>query len=253
MPHVKLALVQMNCPKGRVADNLAVIDRCTGEAAAQGTDVIVFPEMSLTGYIDPGVRPEAILSLDSDAVSRFCALTQRTPMLALAGMVEHNPHGKPFITQIVAAGGRLLGAYRKVNVADDELPRFDPATETPLFTHRGLRFGVALCADVGHADLFAEYAERGAKLVLVGAAPGLYGAQQTRDWQAGFDWWQEECTRTLSASARAGAMHIAVATQAGRTADEDFPGGGYLFAPTGERVAETPDGTAGTLYVEVPL
>jgi predicted amidohydrolase len=253
MPDVKLALVQMNCPKGRIADNLAAIDRCIDEAAAEDTDVIVFPEMSLTGYIDPIAQPESILTVESEPVTRFCAMTERTPVMALAGIVERNQSGKPFITQLVAADGKLLGIYRKGNVADDELPRFEPATETPLFTHRGVRFGVALCADVGHAGLFAAYAEQGAKLVLVGAAPGLYGPQETRDWQAGFDWWHEECARNLSVSAAAGAMHIAVATQAGSTADEDFPGGGYVFAPTGERVAESPDWNPGTLYAEVDI
>jgi predicted amidohydrolase len=246
-------MVQMNCPKGHIADNLAEIDRGIGDAVAQGADIIVFPEMSLTGYIDPQAQPEAILTTDSDPVSRFCAMTEGTSVAALAGIVERNQDGKPFITQVVAADGELLGIYRKVNVADDELPRFDAATDTPLFTHRGIRFGVALCADVGHAGLFAAYAEQGAELALVGAAPGLFGPLETRDWQAGFDWWQEECSRNLSAAAAAGTMHIAVATQAGRTTDEDFPGGGYVFAPTGERVAATPDGTPGTLYAEVDI
>jgi hypothetical protein len=172
-------MVQMNCPKGHIADNLAEIDRGIGDAVAQGADIIVFPEMSLTGYIDPQAQPEAILTTDSDPVSRFCAMTEGTSVAALAGIVERNQDGKPFITQVVAADGELLGIYRKVNVADDELPRFDAATDTPLFTHRGIRFGVALCADVGHAGLFAAYAEQGAELVLVGAAPGLFGPQET--------------------------------------------------------------------------
>jgi hypothetical protein len=43
---------------------------------------------------------------------------------------------------------------------------------------------------VGHGDLFAEYARLGARLVLVGAAPGLYGSQEGRDWRSECDWWR---------------------------------------------------------------
>ena len=41
----------------------------------------------------------------------------------------------------------------------------------------------------------------------------------------------------LGRYARDDGVHIAVATQAGRTVDEDFPGGGYLFAPDGACIA----------------
>ncbi len=40
-------------------------------------------------------------------------------------------------------------------------------------------------------------------------------------------------------------------TQAGRTVDEDFPGGGYVFSPTGERVYATPDDQPGAVYLEL--
>jgi predicted amidohydrolase len=46
---------------------------------------------------------------------------------------------------------------------------------------------------------------------------------------------------------------IAVATQAGRTSDEDFPGGGYLFNPQGERVYATKDWDPCVAYLEINL
>jgi hypothetical protein len=44
-----------------------------------------------------------------------------------------------------------------------------------------------------------------------------------------------------------------VATQAGRTRDEDFPGGGYVFAAGGERVLATAGGSPGAVFLEVDL
>ncbi|WP_163572385.1 carbon-nitrogen hydrolase family protein [Fodinicola feengrottensis] len=95
--------------------------------------------------------------------------------------------------------------------------------------------------DIGHGDLFDAYARAGAQLVLLAAAPGLYGEQETRDWDSGFQWWRSECQRHLASSASRNGLWIGVCTQAGRTVDEDFPGGGYLFDPAGTLVAESAD------------
>jgi predicted amidohydrolase len=253
MSALKIALVQMHCPKGRIAQNLAETARCIRQAEAEKANIICFPEMSITGYINPAGSPDAVVALDSNVVRQFCALTKGTQLTAVAGIVEHNPGGKPYITQLVASGGGLQGYYRKVNVADDEHARFAAADATPLFKYQDIPFGVAICADVGHADLFARYAGLGARLVLVAAAPGLYGSQRTRDWQSGFVWWLGECKRNLSKFAYAGNICVAVATQAGRTVDEDFPGGGYVFNSAGELIAATPDWSEGILYAQVDI
>jgi predicted amidohydrolase len=81
----------------------------------------------------------------------------------------------------------------------------------------------------------------------------LYGEQGTRDWQSGYNWWKGECQKYLSKYAKKYKYWIAVATQAGRTRDEDFPGGGYVFAPDGSCLYATPDGSAGAVYLELDL
>jgi predicted amidohydrolase len=240
VPLIRIATVQQNCPKGEVAQNLAATTAYIRDTAA---DIICFPEMSLTGYLDPVAQADAMLTLDSPEVRDFCALTADRPVTAVAGLVERNPHGRPFITQIVATGGKLLGAYRKVNVAPDETESFSTGSDTPVFFGAGIRFGIAVCYDVGHPELFDAYAQAGAQLVVLAAAPGLYGDQASRDWDSGFQWWRTGCRTHLAKSARRNGLWIAVATQAGRTVDEDFPGGGYLFNPDGEVIAETADHT----------
>ena len=89
--------------------------------------------------------------------------------------------------------------------------------------------------------------------MLLPSAPGLYGSQKTRDWEAGFKWWQGKCRTQLGKYARKYGLHIAVATQAGCTVDEDFPGGGYLFDNQGRLVAQTTDWSEGMLMVDVQV
>lgn len=248
---MKIALVQMNCPKGEIDSNLAKSAEYINQAQARKIDIICFPEMSITGYIDPVKMPESVLSLESDQVHQFCELTKNNKLTALGGIVERNPNGKPFITQIVATAGKLQGYYRKVNVAEDEMSSFAPGVITPIFEHSSVPFGVVICADVGHSKSFADYAKLGADIIFAASAPGLYGSQDTRNWESGFDWWRNECQKNLSKFSKANGIYIAVATQAGRTQDEDFPGGGYVFDRKGNLIASTPDWHEGILYSEV--
>jgi predicted amidohydrolase len=243
----------MRCEKGDIEGNLTQIESHVREAIERDDDIVVFPEMSITGYIDPTRMPEAILTLDHPAMQRRAAMTACTRLTVLAGLVEANPAGRPFITQVVAQGGKVAGSYRKITIAEDEQVWFDPGDKVPVFRHDNLTFGVSICADHGNAALFGTLAGKGVRLVLAPSAPGLYGEQATRDWQAGFDWWRETCATDLGSHARRHGLWIAVATQAGRTIDEDFPGGGYVFSPDGTCVAATPDWSEGVLRAAVPL
>jgi len=83
--------------------------------------------------------------------------------------------------------------------------------------------------------------------------PGLEGDQATRNWRSGHDWWRGECQSKLGAYAREHGVHIGVATQAGRTVDEDFPGGGYVFDPHGLPIAEMADWHEGLLVAALPV
>ena len=253
MAHLRIGLVQMRCEKGAVDQNLHAIAARVRDAARHGVDVLCFPEMCITGYVDPARQPEGVLRLDGPEVARFVALTRAADLTAIAGLVEANPRGKPYITQVVASAGRLRGFYRKRTIVDDEALWFAPGTTVPAFEHPKGVFGVAICADIGSPDVFAESARRGARVVFEAAAPGLYGPQATRNWRSGFEWWRGECHTKLSRYAREQRLFIAVATQAGRTIDEDFPGGGYVFGPDGACLRETPDWSEGVLYAELAL
>ena len=172
--------------------------------------------------------------------------------MLVAGIVERNTAGAPFMSQGVIRGGSLVGTYRKINLAPDEIGLFSPGAEPLLWRQGDVDFGVAVCADIESEGLFQGYAQSGAKVVLLLAAPGLYGPQSTRDWQEGYAWWRDKCRGQLGSYAGTYGLHIAVATQAGRTVDEDFPGGAYLFDDRGDLIAETADGAEGMLIVDVP-
>jgi predicted amidohydrolase len=250
---LRIALAQMRCEKGEWEGNLAQAEEYMRQAAREGCDVLVLPEMSLSGYCDPAKFPEAPQSLGSHLLARFVEMTARYGIAASGGFIETNPEGKPFITQVLAQNGNIVGVYRKVQVVDEEADWFSPGDRTPTFsleTREGdLTCALAVCADSERPDLFRRFAEGGAKVVFHSSAPGLYGRRVTEEeWQDGYNWYTGEITEQLSQYARDNCLYIAVATQTGATVDEDFPGGSFLFGPDGGILAQT-DGWDETLLL----
>jgi predicted amidohydrolase len=253
---LRIALVQMCCEKGAVDKNLAAMSAYIDQAERRDIDIIGFPEASLTGYHEPVRFPEAVLSLDGPEVVELLKLTEARNLTVLAGIIEENSDGLPYITQIVVRDGKLTGCHRKINVGEYEgevKEPYTPGDRIDVFDHDGLTFGIAVCADISVERVFADCARQGAVIVFELAAPGLYGDRATRDWRAGYEMWEKACLDTFPGYTARHGIWIAVATQAGRTSDEDFPGGGYLFNPRGERVYTTKDWNPCVVYLEINL
>jgi len=251
---VKIGLVQMVCEKGALRANLAQMAALYAASVARDVDIVGFPEANLTGFIDPGRRPGAVLRLDDAEVREAVALTRGHATTLLFGLIAAHPTGgKPLIAHVAARDGRVLGIYRKRTIVDEEVAWFSPGGPVMAFQHDGITCGIAICADISNRGVFEDLRAEGAQIVFELAAPGLYGAQETRDWRSGFAWWEGECQRYLAPTARELGMWIAVATQAGRMADEDFPGGAYLVSPAGERVFASSDGAPGVVWLTLAM
>ena len=250
---MRLALVQMFSEKARIAQNLTRTAEFVTRAVEAGADLVCFPEMSITGYLDPQKHASEVLEWGDPQLSPLFEASRKSQVTLVVGIVEANPGSKPFISQGIVQGGELLGVYRKNNVAPDEVDRFSSGTEPLVQRHNKVDFGLAICADIDNERLFQQYAASKAQVVLLPSAPGLDGPQETRNWKSGHAWWREKCRTQLGEYAKKYHLHIAVATQAGRTVDEDFPGGGYLFNDQGRLVAETKDWSESMLIVDIDL
>jgi predicted amidohydrolase len=207
--------------------------------------------MSLTGSLTEATGWDAALTLDSPPVTALAAATHDGPA-AVFGLSERERFGAHVsITQVVATGGAVVAVQRKRHLGEGEEPYHEAERGTDV--PHAPRVGVAICAeaDVDHA--FDDAATAGADLLCFCAAPGLYGRRTTdAEWADGFDWWRRHCLERLPAHARRTQRWILVSTQAGATADEDFPGWAAAIDPTGAVAAELPDWREGWLVVDVP-
>ena len=250
---VRLLLSALRCEKGAVEENLAEHRRVLGEARAADCGMAVFPEMSLTGSVDPSQTPERLVTLEDPAVAAMTAFTSETGVAAVFGLSERAENGDAHIAQVVAAHGRIVGVQRKRHLGEGE-ESYTAADADAAVDLDGVRCAVAICAESGVDRPFDHAVAVGANLVLLCAAPGLYGRRIDESaWRRGWEWWRSEGLGDARRHARERGLWIAVATQAGSTYDEDFPGGAALVDPTGRVCAELPDWRAGSLIVDVPL
>jgi predicted amidohydrolase len=179
---------------------------------------------------------------------------------AVFGIAEHGDDGASYITQAYARQGRLAGAYRKRHLGEGE-EGYARGTQPALFQLGALRFGIAICAEGGVDYPFDEPAAAGARVIFFCAAPGLHGRRTGEEswrtgeesWRTGHAWWEGQGLGDARRHAARTGAWIALATQAGSTVDEDFPGLAALIAPTGEVAARLPDWREGTLIADLPL
>lgn len=254
--NIRIALVQMQCEKNGIVKNLQKIERYINLAAEARADIICFPEMSITGYTNSEKHPRIAQHTDSQAMQKFYSFTKNKSLIAIAGFIEKNDDGRPFISQVVTASGRLVGVYRKRNIVPNEKKCFAKSSNVPIFiTKNGIKFGISICADIKKEESFRDAAQLGAKIVFHASAPGLYGKRcKTHDnWISGYRWWQKECYKYLSKYAKKNKIYIASTAQCCSTIDEDFPGGMYVFSPNGNCICQSNSYSESSLICEIPI
>ena len=249
---MRVLLASIVCEKGDIEGNLSRHVDLLTEAWRTGCDLAVFPEFSLTGSVDPVAHPERAITLDHPAIERLAAATHTSAVGAVFGFAEVR-EGAFFITQGYAVAGQLVGVQRKRKLGDDERG-FSVGTDTAVFEYGAARFGTVICAEAHTEFVWDATAATGAPLALVCSAPGLYERRTTEEaWRNGFEWWEGHGLGDARRQAERLGLWVAMATQAGATVDEDFPGIAALIAPTGEVVERLPDWRPGTLIVDVPV
>ena len=248
---MRILLAALNVPKGDLGGNLRRHVALLEQGRAEGCDLVVFPEFSLTGSVDPRRHPQRALAVDAEPVRALLAATGRTGVAAVFGIAER-AGGAFHITQVYGHGGRLGGVYRKRHLGEDE-EGYRTGNEAGVFELGAARFGITLCAEGGVDFPWTEAAEGGASVVFFCSAPGLYGrCTDEQGWRDGHAWWLSCGLGDAVRHARRLGLPVAMTTQAGSTEDEDFPGLAALVSPTGE-VARLPDWRPGSLVVDLSL
>jgi predicted amidohydrolase len=165
------ALLQTAAVPGDKAANLATMRRAAAMAALAGAEVLVMPEMFLTGY-NLGDRIAGLAEpLDGPSVAEARAIARQNGVALVFGMPEADG-GRTFNTAVaIAADGRIAGRYRKIHLFGGEEPRLFAAGDTISVIPLGaFRVGLAVCYDIEFPEMARALVRAGADIVCVPTA-----------------------------------------------------------------------------------
>jgi NAD+ synthase (glutamine-hydrolysing) len=165
-PPIRLALAQINPGVGDLDGNAEMILDAAARAVAAGADVVVFPEMALTGYpiedlaLRPAFREASRRRLDAlagELAERGCA--DALVVVGYVDVVSEHQAARPAAgardSAAVIHRGRVVARNHKHHLPNygvfDEKRWFTPGTETTVIHWRGLDFGVVVCEDIWQA------------------------------------------------------------------------------------------------------
>jgi predicted amidohydrolase len=156
-----LAVAQPVCLPCDVAANAAAHAEAVRAAAAR---VVVFPELSLTGY----ELAAPLVSVQDPRLWAVVEACRATGSIALAGAPVAGEDGRAYIAMLAIDAGGVRVAYRKVWVASSESHRFSAGEVPGVLEVDGWRLGLAICRDTGIARHASDTAALGVDAYVAG-------------------------------------------------------------------------------------
>jgi predicted amidohydrolase len=252
MSKFTLGLVQINTTLGDVELNLEKHLAFVEQARRDKVDLLIFPELSLTGYALQDLTPQVARRPDDDDPVFARLLKASKDLDLVVGFVEAERRHRFYIAAAYLAGGRVVHVHRKVYLPTyglfDEGRFFAWGDSVRAFDTRFGRFGLLICEDFWHASppylLWLDGAEL---LMLVSASPGRGLASGERLESA---LWVE---RINQAYASLFTTFVAHTNRVGFEDGLNFWGGATLHDPDGKLLARGPDHEEALTLAEVNL
>lgn len=213
-----VAAVQPVCAGADVAANVREHALAIERAGAR---LVVFPELSLTGY-DLGAPSQAV---DDERLRPLVEACRAADTVALVGAPISDGDGRDRIATLAVTGDGVTVAYRKIWLHGAELDRFSPGEKPVVVTVDGWRLGLAICYDAAVPQHAADTAALGIDAYVASTLYGP-GSEARRDGH-------------MHERAAAHGIWVVLATAAGPSGSyPQTSGGSGIWGPNGELVAQ---------------
>ena len=259
---VRVAAVAAETKPGPIEANLEVIDLWTAKAAAQGAQLVLFPELSLSGFIPnhPAGNHEdwlrralaearrAAIGLKSPPVAALQAMAARHGVYISTGTLE-DAGNVLYNTQVLVGPEGLVGYWRKMHVPMFEMPFYNGGPGPRVFDTPLGRIGANICFDALMPESTRLLAVQNVEIVLF-----PFAADPPPRTPAG---WAQWASGALRARCVENGVFGVACNYVGHVecagVEQDFPGGGLIVSPRGETLAEwsTPAGESGLLVADL--
>lgn len=215
MRNVSVAAIQMRM-SGQVEDNIKKADKMVREAAAQGADIILLPELFERPYFCQERRYDyysfATPVMENAAVRHFMKVAEELSVVIPVSFYEKDENRLYNSIAVIDGDGSVLGIYRKTHIPDDHYYQekfyFSPGnTGFPVWDTQYGRIGIGICWDQWFPETARALAVKGAELILYPTAIGsepILGSDSSLHWR-----------RTMQGHAAANTVPVIAANRIG--------------------------------------
>lgn len=160
---MRIGHFQLDSQLGDFAANLKKVVDSLARADRERVDIVCFPECFLTGYPDKAEPARAgAFAIDSPQMMQLLDQTAQFEAAFVIGFSEKRG-ADLYNTAVVVHKAHILGHYSKCSAY---LPFYKQGRTFPVFTHKGLTFGVVICSDGGYIEPARLLALQGAKVIF---------------------------------------------------------------------------------------
>jgi len=248
MKTIRVALAQIAPALGDLERNLALHVERADQAADEGAGVVVFPELSLCGYLLRDQVPEVALARESPLMARLAAISRRIDVVA--GFVEESRDHRFYNTAGYFSDGRLIHLHRKLYLPTygmlDEARDFAAGHILRPFESPHGTAGILVCEDLWHPTSPWLLAQEGAEVVFTVSSSPTRGARPGREVTTVAVWRQ-----LLQVTAQFQTTFMVYVNRIGCEDGLTFGGGSVVVDPFGRVVAELPALEDGLLVAEL--
>ncbi|MCM1553714.1 MAG: N-carbamoylputrescine amidase, partial [Butyrivibrio sp.] len=216
MRQVTVAAVQMYCNRSR-EENIAAADRLVREAAANGAQIVLLPELFETWYFcqerNYASYQLATTVSENPAILHFQRVAKELGVVLPISFFEREGNVTYNSIAVLDADGELMGVYRKTHIPDDHFYQekfyFTPGnTGFKVWNTRYGRIGVGICWDQWFPETARCMALMGAELLLY---PTAIGSEPIIDCDSMPHW-----RRCMQGHAAANVMPVIAANRIGK-------------------------------------
>ncbi|BCS99215.1 amidohydrolase [Desulfoluna limicola] len=240
MTPLRLALATIPATLTGPSTNVEQMCQYCLEAKAGKAQLVVFPELSLTGYAN-GVSTSQRALTENEALSLLSSAARETDIGVLAGFPEKDENGALYASHIALLPDGRHTTYRKLHLAPPEQGVYTPGTTLPLFAFEGFTIGMLLCYDAHFPLAFQHMAQEGADVIIIPHASPRGTSEEK------YDSWM----RHLPARAFDNSVWVAAVNQCGTNeAGLSFPPLALALDPSGH-LTGPPRLSQGLFFVDI--